>query len=122
MTDQRSHYRKELDGLRALAILPVILFHAGFKEFSGGFVGVDVFFVISGYLITAAILAEKNAGTFTLARFYERRARRLLPALILVLLVSIPLAWISLLPACFCQFKIDQARQLNFDQGLKPVF
>lgn len=107
VTGQRSNYRKELDGLRALAILPVILFHAGFKEFSGGFVGVDVFFVISGYLITAAILAEKSAGTFTLSRFYERRARRLLPALLLVLIVSIPLAWISLLPADFKNFSLS---------------
>jgi peptidoglycan/LPS O-acetylase OafA/YrhL len=107
VTNQRSHYRKELDGLRALAILPVILFHAGFKEFSGGFVGVDVFFVISGYLITSAILEEKSAGTFILSRFYERRARRLLPALLLVLAVSIPLAWISLLPADFKNFSLS---------------
>jgi len=107
VTGQRSHYRKELDGLRALAILPVILFHAGFKEFSGGFVGVDVFFVISGYLITSAILAEQSAGTFILSRFYERRARRLLPALLLVLAVSIPLAWISLLPADLKNFSLS---------------
>jgi len=107
VTGQRSHYRKELDGLRALAILPVILFHAGFKAFSGGFVGVDVFFVISGYLITAAILSEKSAGTFTLSRFYERRARRLLPALLLLLIVSIPLAWVSLLPADLKNFSLS---------------
>ena len=55
-------YRREIDGLRALAVLPVILFHAGFKTFSGGFIGVDVFFVISGYLITTIILAELEQG------------------------------------------------------------
>jgi peptidoglycan/LPS O-acetylase OafA/YrhL len=77
-------YRREIDGLRALAVLPVILFHAGFQTFSGGFVGVDIFFVISGYLITSIILAEMEAGTFTLANFYERRARRILPALFVV--------------------------------------
>ena len=107
VTDQRPRYRKELDGLRALAILPVILFHAGFKAFSGGFIGVDVFFVISGYLITSAILVDTRAGTFNLARFYERRARRLLPALLFVLTVSIPLAWGSLLPADFKNFSLS---------------
>jgi peptidoglycan/LPS O-acetylase OafA/YrhL len=71
----------------------VILFHAGFAAFGGGYVGVDVFFVISGYLITSIILTEKAAGTFTIARFYERRARRILPALFCVVGVSIPLAW-----------------------------
>lgn len=81
-------YRPEIDGLRALAVLPVILFHAGVELFSGGFVGVDIFFVISGYLITSIILQEKKSGKFTLVNFYERRARRILPALILVMLFS----------------------------------
>ncbi len=91
-------YRQEVDGLRALAVLPVILFHAGFQTFSGGFVGVDVFFVISGYLITSIILAEKQAGTFTLINFYERRARRILPALFVVMVACLPFAWLWLLP------------------------
>lgn len=91
-------YRPEVDGLRALAVLPVILFHAGFSLFSGGFVGVDVFFVISGYLITSIILTELNSGTFSLVHFWERRARRILPALYLVLLVSLPMAWYWLSP------------------------
>jgi peptidoglycan/LPS O-acetylase OafA/YrhL len=86
-------YRREIDGLRALAVLPVILFHAGFQTFSGGFVGVDIFFVISGYLITSIILAELEQGKFSLLNFYERRARRILPALYLVMTVSIPFAW-----------------------------
>lgn len=92
-------YRREIDGLRALAVLPVILFHAGFETFSGGFVGVDVFFVISGYLITTIILAELEQGKFSIVNFYERRARRILPALFLVMLVCIPFAWFWLLPS-----------------------
>ncbi len=91
-------YRKEIDGLRALAVLPVILFHAGFGIFSGGFVGVDVFFVISGYLITSIIMDELETGRFTLAGFYERRARRILPALFFVMLACLPFAWWLLLP------------------------
>ena len=92
-------YRREIDGLRALAVLPVILFHAGFQVFSGGFVGVDVFFVISGYLITTIIQSELEQGKFSIVNFYERRARRILPALFLVMLVCIPLAWFLLLPS-----------------------
>jgi peptidoglycan/LPS O-acetylase OafA/YrhL len=94
----RMDYRREIDGLRALAVIPVILFHAGFSGFSGGFVGVDVFFVISGYLITTNILAEKNSGTFSIIKFYEQRARRILPALFLVMFVCLPFAWMWLLP------------------------
>lgn len=92
-------YRREIDGLRALAVLPVMLFHAGFETFSGGFVGVDVFFVISGYLITTIILAELEQGKFSIVNFYERRARRILPALFLVMLFCIPFAWFWLLPS-----------------------
>lgn len=92
-------YRREIDGLRALAVVPVILFHAGFGAFGGGFVGVDVFFVISGYLITSIILAEKQTGSFSLVGFYERRARRILPALSFVMAVCIPIAWLILLPS-----------------------
>lgn len=91
-------YRKEIDGLRALAVMPVIFFHAGFKGFSGGFVGVDIFFVISGYLITAIIVDELGKGSFSLLNFYERRARRILPALFFVMLCSLPFAWFWMLP------------------------
>lgn len=94
----RARYRREIDGLRAVAVLPVILFHAGFSTFSGGFVGVDVFFVISGYLITGLIAAELETGTFSLAAFYERRARRILPALFLVVLVCLPAAFLWMAP------------------------
>ena len=71
-----------------MAVLAVILFHAGFIRFRGGYTGVDVFFVISGFLITGILLRERTAGTFTLARFYERRARRILPALLVVLMTT----------------------------------
>lgn len=84
-------YRREIDGLRTIAVLPVILFHAGFSVFSGGFVGVDVFFVISGYLITSIIYTEIFQNRFSIWRFYERRVRRILPALfVLMLIVSVP--------------------------------
>ncbi len=97
-------YRREIDGLRAVAVVPVILFHAGFKGFSGGFVGVDVFFVISGYLITGIIHQEIEQGTFSIVRFYERRVRRILPALFTVCLACIPFAWFWMLPKEFEAF------------------
>ncbi|MRI34319.1 hypothetical protein EOPP23_15120 [Endozoicomonas sp. OPT23] len=91
-------YRAEIDGLRALAVVPVILFHAGFELFRGGFVGVDVFFVISGYLITTILIEDIENERFSIVNFYERRARRILPALFLVMLVCIPFAWMWMLP------------------------
>jgi len=92
-------YRAEINGLRAVAVIPVILFHAGFEVFSGGFIGVDIFFVISGYLITTIILSDMEQGTFSLVEFYERRARRILPALFFVMFFSLPFAWFWLLPS-----------------------
>ena len=91
-------YRSEIDGLRALAVLPVIFFHAGFELFSGGFVGVDVFFVISGYLITSIILEDLENNRFSFIYFYERRIRRILPALFFVILTCIPFAWFWMVP------------------------
>ena len=91
-------YRAEIDGLRALAVMSVILFHAGFNLLSGGFIGVDVFFVISGYLITTLLIEEIENKTFSIISFYERRARRILPALVLVVLITIPFAWATLTP------------------------
>ena len=91
-------YRPEIDGLRSLAIIPVVLFHAGFEIFSGGFVGVDVFFVISGYLIASIILSEIQANTFSYISFYERRIRRILPALLVVILSSLAISLVISLP------------------------
>lgn len=80
-------------------MVPVILFHAGFELFSGGFVGVDLFFVISGYLITTILIEDLDNNRFSILNFYERRARRILPALFFVMLVCIPFAWIWMLPS-----------------------
>jgi peptidoglycan/LPS O-acetylase OafA/YrhL len=91
-------YRSEIDGLRAVAVVPVVLFHAGLGGFSGGYVGVDIFFVISGFLITSLILHEKKQGNFTLRSFYERRARRILPALFFVVLACLPAAYLWMMP------------------------
>ena len=98
------NYRPEIDGLRAIAVIPVLLYHAGFSWFSGGYVGVDVFFVISGYLITTILIGEIQAGNFSIWRFYERRARRILPALCFVMLACIPFAWKWMLPDQFKDF------------------
>ena len=92
-------HRTEIDGLRALAVVPVMLFHAGIDLFSGGFVGVDIFFVISGYLITTILIEDIENKRFIIINFYERRARRILPALFFVMLVCIPFAWILMLPS-----------------------
>jgi len=91
-------YRREIDGLRAVAVVPVMLFHAGYKTFGGGYIGVDVFFVISGYLITKTLLEDIERREFSLVSFYERRARRILPALFFIIFMIVPFAWFLLLP------------------------
>src|SRR5215475_12868367 len=92
-------YRKDIDGLRAIAVLSVIAFHAQWPLFRGGFVGVDVFFVISGYLMGSLIIAEVAAGKFSIVSFYERRVRRIFPALAFMLLTTSILAYFYLLPS-----------------------
>ena len=91
-------YRKEIDGLRAIAVIPVILFHTGFQIFAGGFIGVDIFFVISGYLITLIINKEIENKKFNLFVFYERRIRRIFPALIFMLAVTYIISYFIFLP------------------------
>jgi len=116
-------YRPEIDGLRAIAVVAVILYHAqvtilGHQSFKGGFLGVDIFFVISGYLITSIILKELvTTGHFSFKDFYERRIRRILPALLLVMLVSIPFAWIYLLPHSFLDFSKSILSSLGFSSN-----
>ncbi|MEH6724610.1 MAG: acyltransferase family protein [Hyphomicrobiales bacterium] len=112
------NYRAEIDGLRAIAVLPVMLFHAGIEIFSGGFVGVDVFFVISGYLITTIITSEMERTQFSIVRFYERRARRILPALLFVVLMCIPFAWIWLSPNDMRDFSRSLIAVLTFSSNI----
>jgi len=97
-------YRSEIDGLRAIAVMPVVLFHAGLAGFDGRFVGVDIFFVISGYLITTILINDIESNCFSFLNFYVRRARRILPALFLVTTVCIPFAWFLMLPGQFKDF------------------
>lgn len=91
-------YRSDIDGLRAIAVLSVVGFHAFPSWFSGGFIGVDVFFVISGYLITTIILKGLRNESFKFLDFYSRRVRRIFPALVFVLAATITFGWFALLP------------------------
>ncbi len=96
-------YRSDIDGLRCLAVVPVVLFHANFYGAPGGFIGVDVFFTISGFLITTIIYREMIDGQFSLIEFYERRARRILPALFAVTAAALVVGWFTLTPADYAQ-------------------
>jgi len=111
-------YRPEIDGLRALAVIPVVLFHAGLELFSGGFVGVDIFFVISGFLITTILLKALHKGNFSIANFYERRARRILPALFVVMATCIPFAWAILLPSDLKEFAQSLIASTTFSSNI----
>ena len=127
------NYRPEIDGLRAIAVVSVILYHAQIfipnipivskllnnLFFKGGFIGVDIFFVISGYLITSIILKELIiTGNFSFKYFYERRIRRILPGLLFFILLSFPLAWFVLLPSSF----VDLAKAAIFSIGFTSNF
>jgi peptidoglycan/LPS O-acetylase OafA/YrhL len=107
-------YRPDIDGLRALAILPVVLFHARIPGFPGGYVGVDVFFVISGFLIAGIIADDIDRDRFSIIRFYERRARRILPALFTIVAVSFAIAWLIALPEPFAEFSRSAAATAVF--------
>lgn len=111
-------YRRDVDGLRAVAVVPVVLYHAGLTWVPGGFVGVDVFFVISGYLITSILVNDIIAGKFSLSRFYERRIRRLFPALFVVLLASSAAAVLILLPAPFAAFSRSLVATVMFGSNI----
>lgn len=100
-------YRAEIDGLRAVAVLPVIFFHSGLQIFGGGYVGVDIFFVISGYLITTILINDIGKNKFSISHFYERRARRILPALFVVILACLPPAWFLLSKAQMQDFGLS---------------
>src|SRR5262249_50816106 len=99
----RPTYRPDIDGLRAVAVLGVVAYHAWPSLLPGGFVGVDIFFVISGYLITTVVLGGMQRGVFTFANFYAARVRRLFPALAVVLAATLAVGWYLLLPAEYSQ-------------------
>ena len=114
---QNFRYRPEVDGLRAVAVLAVVLFHAGLG-FPGGYIGVDVFFVISGYLITSLILGDLQQGRFTLAHFWERRARRIIPALAAVVPATLIAGWFLLLPRDYAALGKSAACQSVFGANI----
>ncbi|EGG98726.1 O-antigen acetylase [gamma proteobacterium IMCC2047] len=107
-------YRRDIDGLRAIAVLPVLFFHAGFSGFSGGFVGVDIFFVISGFLITSIIARELNQESFAFVNFWARRARRILPAAVVVIIVTLILGWFLLAPEDYIELARSARSQAFF--------
>ena len=100
MINLKTSYRADIDGLRAIAILLVIIFHAGFPILSGGYIGVDVFFVLSGFLITSLIDLEMKEKKFSFKNFYMRRIRRIVPVLFFIMLIIT-------IPACFFLFAND---------------
>ncbi|UVC15482.1 acyltransferase family protein [Mesorhizobium onobrychidis] len=100
-------YRRDIDGLRAVAVLPVVLFHFGISAIPGGFTGVDIFFVISGYLISGSLLDDLENGRFSIVSFYWRRARRILPALVFVVLLTSISALFILLPSDLHEFSLS---------------
>jgi len=129
-------YRPDIDGLRAIAVMLVLNFHAFPEAMPGGFIGVDIFFVISGFLITGIIVRELDQQGFSLIGFYNRRIRRIFPALIVVLCASLVLGWFWMLPAAYAQLSADvfasaaffsnialllQSGYFDIESGKKPL-
>lgn len=113
-----SHYRPDIDGLRAVAVLAVVWFHSGLPGLPGGFVGVDVFFVISGFLITSIIRREAEQGRFSFAHFYERRFRRIAPALVTVIAATTVTAFVLLLPYELEEYAASAVAALDMSSNL----
>ncbi|MCB2067212.1 MAG: acyltransferase, partial [Erythrobacter sp.] len=111
-------YRRDIDGMRALAVLAVVGCHAGVPGFAGGFVGVDLFFVVSGYLICGILARELAAGEFSLLGFYERRVRRILPPLFLVIAACFALGWWFLPPPAYLALARSATPALLFFSNL----
>src|SRR5437879_7644415 len=107
LSSPSSRYRPDIDGLRAIAVMLVVNFHAFPEAMPGGFIGVDIFFVISGFLITGIIVRELDQQRFSLLAFYNRRIRRIFPALIVVLCATLVLGWLWMLPAAYAQLSAD---------------
>lgn len=111
-------YRADIDGLRSIAIIPVVLYHAGVSLFRGGYVGVDVFFVISGYLITSILLEDIEKNRFSLELFYFRRAKRIFPALFFLLFISYFLCYYLFVPEDFKRFAKSFVATLLFSSNI----
>lgn len=111
-------YRRDIDGLRAIAVLAVVLFHFGVPGVTGGFVGVDVFFVISGFLITSIIQREREGGHFSFLNFWARRARRILPALLVMMFVSLVVGWFLMSPKDYSELGRSIHNQVIFISNL----
>ncbi|KAF1029083.1 MAG: O-acetyltransferase OatA [Pseudomonas sp.] len=111
-------YRRDIDGLRAVAVIAVVLFHFGFPGFTGGFVGVDIFFVISGYLITSIIWRERESGRFSFINFWARRARRILPALFVMMFGALVVGWFLLAPSDYEELGRSIHNQVIFISNL----
>src|SRR6476646_3312620 len=107
LSSASTKYRPDIDGLRAIAVMLVVIFHAFPDAMPGGFIGVDIFFVISGFLITGIIVRELDQKRFSLLAFYNRRIRRIFPALIVVLGATMVLGWQWMLPAAYAQLSSD---------------
>jgi len=114
-----SEYRPDVDGLRAVAVLAVVFFHAGIAGFEGGYVGVDVFFVISGYLITQILRRDTAAGKIDIAHFYERRIRRILPALLMFFALTLAGGYALLMPADLVELGKEMLASLLFVSNVK---
>ena len=117
--ENRIKYRPDIDGLRGIAVLLVVFYNfekifLSTKFFQGGFVGVDIFFVISGYLITSKIFYDLKVKNFSFSSFYIKRARRILPALFFTLLISFALSWFALMPTQFLDFAKSSLFALGF--------
>ncbi|MBL4739530.1 MAG: acyltransferase [Sneathiella sp.] len=111
-------YRADIDGLRAVSVLSIFAFHLGFSSFSGGFVGVDIFFVISGYLIIPRIVDGLETSTFSLADFFERRIRRILPAFLLILIFSAVVGYFILGPREYTEYSASALAALVFGANI----
>jgi peptidoglycan/LPS O-acetylase OafA/YrhL len=136
LSQPSDRYRPDIDGLRAIAVMLVVCFHAFPEAVPGGFIGVDIFFVISGFLITGIIVRELDQQRFSLLAFYGRRIRRIFPALIAVLLATLVLGWLWMLPAAYAQLSADvfasaaffsnialllQSGYFDIESGKKPL-
>ena len=114
----RISYRYDVNFLRALSVIVVVFYHADIKYFSGGWLGVDIFFVISGYLISNIIISDINNGKFKFKHFYLRRIRRILPALFSTIILSIPFAYILLQPKGLLEFSRSLISSVFFYSNL----